>query len=66
MEQMLTLIVENGVSLGSFIALLYFIFTDKKQTNELLNKITSTLDNIEKNMVITNERLSQLEKEKGK
>lgn len=66
MEQMLTLIVENGVSLGSFIALLYFIFTDKKQTNELLNKITSTLESIDKNMVITNERLSQLEKEKGK
>lgn len=62
MEQIIPVVVENGIPVASFIALIYFIFYDKKQSNTILDKILSTLDTMEKNMVITNERLSNLEK----
>lgn len=62
MEQIIQTTIEQGIPVASFIALIYFIFYDKKQSNAILDKILSTLDTMEKNMVITNERLSNLEK----
>ena len=79
MGEMAQIIADNGIAVMSFIALIYLIFWDKKQTNEKEairekyqqereqyqqerdNKFISILDNINTNMIITNERLADLE-----
>lgn len=72
MEEIIKVAIEQGIPVASFIALIYYIFWDKKQTNEKEairekyqqerdNKFISILDNINTNMVITNERLTDLE-----
>ena len=62
MQELFTVVVENGISLGSFIALLYFIFYDKKQTNDCLKDVSNNLGEIEKSLVLLNERVNDLEK----
>ena len=34
MEQIIKLAVDNGIAIACFIAFLYFIFVDKKESNE--------------------------------
>lgn len=62
MQELFTVVVENGISLGSFIALLYFIFYDKKQTNDILKDVSNNLTEIQKSLVLLNERVNDLEK----
>jgi len=62
MEQLATVIVENGISLGSFIALIWFIFNDKKETNNIIKDISFNLGEIQKSLVLLNERVNDLEK----
>lgn len=62
MEQLATIIVENGISFGSFIALIWFIFNDKKETNTILKDVSSNLGEIQKSLVLLNERVNDLEK----
>lgn len=53
MEQIINVIVQNGLGVGSFVALIIFIFKYQNTTNETLNKIndsqiamTSTLSDL--------------------
>ena len=55
MEELIKVIVDNGLGIGSFLALLYFIFTYVKSLNDTMTKITSTLIQIQRNL----ERLVQ-------
>ena len=49
MEEIFKLVVDNGLGIGSFIALLYFIFTYVKSLNETMTKISNTMtDRIDK------------------
>lgn len=75
MDQIIQTTIEQGIPVASFIALIYYIFWDKKQTNAKIEqdkkyqyerdeKFLTTLESINENMIITNERLSDLEKRK--
>lgn len=57
MDELIKVIVDNGLGIGSFIALLVFIFKYQTKANE-------TLDEISKSLVILNERIDKLENKK--
>lgn len=72
MEEIIKITVENGIPVASFLILIYLIFWDKKQTNEerkeereyqkaTNSQFIKSLENINENMIITNERLTNLE-----
>ena len=54
MDELIKVIVDNGLGIGSFIALLVFIFKYQTKANE-------TLDEISKSLAILNERIDKLE-----
>lgn len=55
MEEIVNIVVNNGLGVGSFIALLFYIF--KYQT-----KANDTLDKINESLISLNERVAKLEK----
>lgn len=59
MDELIKVIVDNGLGIGSFIALLVFIFRYQTKANE-------TLDEISKSLTILNERIDKLENKKKK
>jgi hypothetical protein len=66
MEELLQLIVNNGLGIASFFALLYFMNNYITKINETIQKICNTLESVDKNLVdLSNrvERLERLEKE---
>lgn len=61
MEQIFNIVVQNGLGVGSFIALLYFMGTslkDIKQTNE---EISKTLMLIQANLTSLQSRVETIE-----
>lgn len=61
MEQIFNIVVQNGLGVGSFIALLYFMGTslkDIKQTNE---EISKTLLLIQSNLTTLQTRIETIE-----
>ena len=61
MEQIFNIVVQNGLGVGSFIALLYFMGTslkDIKQTNE---EISKTLLLIQANLTTLQSRVETIE-----
>lgn len=61
MEQIFNIVVQNGLGVGSFIALLYFMGTslkDIKQTNE---EISKTLLLIQSNLTTLQARVETIE-----
>lgn len=61
MEELIKVIVDNGLGIGSFIALLYFIFTYVKSLNETMTKITNTLIEIQINLASITDRIDKIE-----
>lgn len=61
MEELIKVVVDNGLGIGSFIALLYFIFTYVKSLNETMTKITNTLIQIEINLATMTDRIDKIE-----
>ena len=61
MEELIKVIVDNGLGIGSFIALLYFIFTYVKSLNETMTKITNTLSQIQINLATMTDRIDKIE-----
>lgn len=61
MEEVIKVIVDNGLGIGSFIALLYFIFTYVKSLNETMTKITNTLIQIQINLASMTDRIDKIE-----
>lgn len=77
MEEIIKITVENGIPVASFLILIYLIFWDKKQTNAerkeereyqkaTNSQFIKSLENINENMIITNERLATLENKRKK
>ena len=61
MEEIFKLAVDNGLGIGSFIALLYFIFTDVKELNETMTKISNTMIQMQINMATMTDRIDKIE-----
>lgn len=59
MEEIIQAVVNNGLGVASFLALIIYIFKYQTKANE-------TLDDISKTLIQLSERLSLLEKEKEK
>lgn len=71
MEDLVRVIVDNGLGVASFIALLYFMFKYVGTINTALTNITSVLKDltksqkeIQKSLTTLNERVEKLEKKK--
>lgn len=71
MEEIIKVVVDNGVAVACFIAFIYFIFADKKESNELFSKtnevlkqINETLVKMQLNLQQLNDRIEKLEKTK--
>lgn len=69
MEEIIKVVVDNGVAVACFIAFIYFIFADKKESNELfaktndvLKQINETLVKMQLNLQQLNDRIEKLEK----
>ena len=61
MEEIFKLVVDNGLGIGSFIALLYFIFTYVKSLNETMTKISNTMIQMQINMSTMTDRIDKIE-----
>lgn len=61
MEEIFRLVVDNGLGIGSFIALLYFIFTYVKELNETMTRISNTMIQMQINMEKMTDRIDKIE-----
>ena len=61
MENFINLLVQNGIGVGSFIALIIFIFNDKKESNEVLSKVSDTLTGINISLATLTDRVDKIE-----
>lgn len=63
MEELLQLIVNNGLGIASFFALLYFMNNYITKINETIQKICNTLESVDKNLVDLSNRVEKLERQ---
>ena len=61
MEEIFKLVVDNGLGIGSFIALLYFIFTYVKELNATMTRISNTMIQMQINMEKMTDRIDKIE-----
>lgn len=66
MEDVIQLIVNNGLGIASFGALLYFVDKYLSKMNTLVEHISNTLVEVEKSLSDLNLRVEKLEKIKEK
>lgn len=66
MEDVIQLIVNNGLGIASFGALLYFVDKYLSKMNTLVEHISNTLVEVEKSLSDLNVRVEKLEKIKEK
>ena len=61
MEEIVKVIVDNGLGIGSFIALIIFIFKYQDKSNESMKKIADTLVQIQISMSTMTDRIDKIE-----
>lgn len=61
MEDLLGAVVDNGLGIGSFLALLYFIFTYVKDINTTMIKMSDTMIQIQITLLTLTDRIEKLE-----
>jgi uncharacterized protein YoxC len=66
MSEVFKLIVDNGLGIGSFIALIYFIFTYVKSLNETMTKISDTMIQMQISMATMTDRIDKIEEKINK
>lgn len=68
MEDFIQLIVNNGLGIASFFALLYFMNTYLTKINDTIEKVSDTLVSVEKSLNDLTSRVDIIEKQtvKGK
>ena len=59
-------IVDNGLGVGSFIALIIFIFKYQDKSNESMKKIADTLVQIQISMATMTDRIDKIEEKINK
>lgn len=60
MEEIVKVLVDNGIAVACFLAFIYFIFVDKKESNELFKEQNATLKEISKTQTEMQVSLRQL------
>ena len=60
MEEIVKVVVDNGIAVACFLAFIYFIFVDKKESNELFKEQNATLKEISKTQIEMQVSLRQL------
>ena len=61
MEELRKVVVDNGLGIGSFIALIIFIFKYQDKSNESMKKIADTLVQIQISMATMTDRIDKIE-----
>lgn len=61
MEDIFKLVVDNGLGIGSFIALLYFIFNYVDKLSNAMNKISDTMIQMQINLEKATDRIDKIE-----
>lgn len=61
MEQIMNIVVQNGLGVGSFVALLYFMGTSLKDIKETNEEISRTLLLIQSNLTSLQSRVESIE-----
>lgn len=61
MNDFFNLVVQNGLGVASFVALIYFMQTSLKDMTKAMNQISTTLIQIQLNLSELNERVDNLE-----
>ena len=61
MKEIVDVIVQNGIGVGSFLALLLYIFNDKKESNNILTKVSDTLTGINISLATLTDRIDKIE-----
>ena len=64
MEDFIQLVVNNGLGVASFIALIFFMIKGQSKTNDTLSEINKTLITIQTSLLSLSERISDLEDSK--
>lgn len=66
MEQIINVVVQNGLGVASFIALIWFMNTSLKDMNKTMSDISATLIQIQLNLSQLNNRVDDLEEDNKK
>lgn len=66
MEDLVKVIVDNGLGIGSFIALIVFIFKYQDKSNESMKKIADTMVQIQISMSTITDRIDKIEEKINK
>ena len=66
MEQIINVVVQNGLGVASFIALIWFMNTSLKDMNKTMSDISATLIQIQLNLSQLNNRVDDLEEKNNK
>lgn len=61
MKEIIDVVVQNGLGVASFIALIYFMSTSLKDIKDTTEKIANTLILIQNNLVNLENRVTQIE-----
>lgn len=61
MKEIIDVVVQNGLGVASFIALIYFMSTSLKDIKDTTEKIADTLILIQNNLVNLENRVTQIE-----
>lgn len=61
MEELVNLVVQNGIGVASFVALLYFMGTSLKDIKNIVEEISKTLLLIQNNLTALQSRVETIE-----
>ena len=61
MEELVNLVVQNGIGVASFVALLYFMGTSLKDIKNIVEEISKTLLLIQNNLTALQARVETIE-----
>ena len=61
MEELVNLVVQNGIGVASFVALLYFMGTSLKDIKNIVEEISTTLLLIQNNLTALQARVETIE-----
>lgn len=61
MEKIVEIVVQNGLGVASFVALLYFIFNYISKMNDMITQISNTLNSIKDSLITLSARIDDIE-----
>lgn len=64
MEQIVNVVVQNGLGVASFLALIFFMYTSLKDLNKTMQDISTTLTQVQLNLAQLNSRVDDMENNK--